>query len=78
VTDTKPVTIKDPNYTTPRDSAGKPAEKAFKTYSAARDGQHADWVACLHPSPRNKATRPERWPEIEAVFVRAAEIAATS
>ena len=57
---------------------GKPAEKAFKTYSAARDGQHADWVACLHPSPRNKATRPERWPEIAAVFERAAEVAATS
>lgn len=57
---------------------GKPAEKAFMTYSAARDGQHAEWVACLHPSPRNKATRPERWPEIEAVFKRAAEVAASS
>ena len=56
---------------------GKPAEIAFKTYSTARDGQHAAWASCLHPSPRNKATRPGRWPEIEEVFRRAAKIAST-
>ena len=56
---------------------GKPAEVAFKTYSTARNGQHPAWASCLHPSPRNKATRPQRWPEIEEVFQRAAKIAAS-
>lgn len=56
---------------------GKPAAMAFKTYSIARDGQHAAWASCLHPSPRNKATRPERWAEVEEVFLRAAKVAGT-
>ena len=38
----------------------KPAEVAFKIYSTAHDGQQAARASCLHPSPRNKATRPER------------------
>ena len=36
---------------------GKPAERALQTYSGARDGRHAEWVACLHPSPRNTRRR---------------------
>ena len=38
---------------------GKPAEKAFQTYSAARNGRHAEWVAC----PRARwclSRRPDR------------------
>lgn len=55
---------------------GKPAERAFKAYSTARDGDHAGWVSCMHPSPRNKGSRADRWPEVEAAFAKAAKAAA--
>lgn len=40
---------------------GKSAERAFKAYSEARHGAHPEWIKCMHPSPRIKATRPQRW-----------------
>ena len=53
---------------------GRPAERAFQRYSNARDGDHAEWIAAPHPSPRVKAAFPQRWPKIQAAFQRAAVI----
>lgn len=53
---------------------GKPAGKAFKSYSDACDGQHVEWVIAPHPSPRVKAGHANRWPEVEAAFVRAVDV----
>lgn len=55
---------------------GKPAERAFRSYSDARDGQHVEWVIAPHPSPRVKAAYPERWPQVRAAFARAATVCA--
>lgn len=55
---------------------GKPAERAFRSYSDARDGQHAEWLIAPHPSPRVKAGYSERWPEVTAAFARAATVCA--
>lgn len=55
---------------------GKPAERAFRSYSDARDGQHVEWLIAPHPSPRVKAGYSERWPEVTAAFARAATVCA--